>query len=178
MALDGRQAGERINRALEDIRETAFNESEERRLGLVRVFAQIANEFKRVGARAGREGRPLDPVELVQLRTAARAAIDMQAESIRMYGEESEQFIDFVIASLLATHVGIVTENFGPDAGRVARDAFYDRVRRVPQRVQAEVRKLRQNDLSIRQLAAVYASDATVAAEQLLLSASLTGVPS
>jgi hypothetical protein len=177
MSLTERQAGERINRALVDIRETAFLESEERRLALVQVFAQIANEFKRLSSRAGREGRPLDPVELARLRGYVRAAIQAQSDVIRERGLESEAFVDFVIASLLATHVGIVVENNGVEAGRAARDIFYDRVRRVPFNVQDAVRRLRRNDLSIPQLASAYASDATTAAEQLLLSSSLIDTP-
>ena len=178
MALDERQAGERIDRALTDIRETAFLESEDRRLALVRVFAQVANDFKRVAARAGRDGRPLDPVELIQLRTYVRQAVRAQGEVIAEHGIESENFIDFVIASLLATHVGLVVENFGAEAGRRARDEFYNRVRRVPQRVQAAVRRLRRRDLEIPQLAALYTSEAITAAEQLLLSGTITDAPS
>src|SRR5436190_23993840 len=105
--LTERQAGERIDLALADVRTTAVNESEARRLALVRALAQVANDFKRTSARAVREGRPLDPTELMQLRALVRQAISIQSGYITDFGAESENFVDFVIASLLATHVGI-----------------------------------------------------------------------
>lgn len=168
MTISERQASQRITRALDDIQDTARFESESRRVALVRVLAQVANDFKRLAANAVREGRPLDPVELIRLRTFVRQAIAAQAEQITSAAGESEAFIDFVIGSLVATHVGIVASSDGADAGRRARDEFYDRVRRVPQNVQDAVRRLRQRDLEIPDLIGVYEDDAAKAAALLL----------
>lgn len=174
--LTTRQAAERINAALDDIKYTARTEAESRRVALMRLLAQIAHEFKRASARAVREGRPLDPVELARVRTLVRQAILQQRDAIAEAGLESEAFVDFVIANLLAVHVGIVGENVSAEAGRRARDEFLQRVRQLRQQSQSEVRLLRRRDLEIPTLATVYAVDAIDAVEQLLSSEDIRDV--
>lgn len=178
MALTEREARERINHSLDDIGETARREAESRRVALVRVFAEIALEFQRLSAQSVREGRPLNAVELSRLNALVRATILRMRDAFVNSALASEAFVDFVIGSLLATHVGLITENAGPDAGRLARDAFFDRVRRIPQQVQADVRRLRRRDLEIPALASLYAEEARTAADKLLLSASVEEIDS
>lgn len=149
MAITERDAQRAIDRALRDVRSTAFSQATKRRAVLLDAFENAVRDFIDDARRVTRRNQPLSRAERDAMYALMLIALARIRAAYTSAGEDALSLTSYIVTRLQTAHANIVFQASGVTQRNAANDAFTQLLRNVEEIVRDDVRRQRRNAMSV-----------------------------